>query len=55
MESITTYFKRFWCVYTRKESMYERLMRYLDEAHRDGVMGPVKIKSVKILQKLRVC
>lgn len=48
MESITTYFKRFWCVYTRKESMYERLMRYLDEAHRDGVMGLTLCEVIQI-------
>lgn len=39
MESITTYFKRFVCVFTRKEPMTQRLQRYIGEAYRDGVMG----------------
>lgn len=58
MESITTYFKRFWCVYTRntrKETMVERLRRYLDEAHRDGMMGDgrysVALGKAKKLQR----
>lgn len=42
MEPITTYFSRCLSVLyvrKRKEPIYQRLLRFIDEAHRDGVMG----------------
>lgn len=42
METITTYFNRCLCAFhfrRKTEPMYPRFQRFIEEAHRDGVMG----------------
>ena len=42
MEAISSYFNRCFRVFhvkKKNETVYSRLLRYIDEAHRDGVMG----------------
>ena len=45
MEPMTNYLNRCLCVFhirKKSETLYARLLRYIDEAHRDGVMGDAR-------------
>ena len=60
MESITNYLNRCLSIFhvrKRSEQVYPRLLRFINEAHRDGVMGDaryaVALSKARKLERFR--